>query len=705
MVAASIARSLMPAQDSCPAPPWLLPEQRLSFHRSIAAIRRFQGALLADPVGSGKTYVALAVATTLNAGRATGCLVPATLLDQWAATANRLQVPLELCSHQQASLGRLPGSSGDMVIIDESHHFRNHLTKRYTHVARWLVSRRALLLTATPIVNRLSDLAHQLLLAVRDNALAIDGISSLRELLGNGQAHPALGHLVVENDGASGFRPRRNVRVRVPAASECMAVNEALALVSRLRLSRSEAVARLIRGILLRAASSSPGALAGSLRRYRRLLMHARDAQQAGRSMQRSQLRRFTAELGDQLVWWELLPVERGSSDLELGDLSILEEIIPAANASLQAPDGKLERLRDILADERPTLVFTTNRDTVRYIRQRLRRLCLAWCTGEEAGVGPASLPRRIVLRWFKEEVGACHGPRHLIVTDVAAEGLDLQRAAQVVHYDLPWTPMKLEQREGRSVRLGSPHSVVEVLRFAPPPELDCFVPLEATLARKAKLPGLAGLGAEGRHVWRWRSEVARDLGASTGIAGTARVPSTHRGVLVGLSLYQATNTAGCLSSSAGWLDRNGVWTEDADVVTDRLRAASEDVLKEVPPQECRMYLELLTPLLRRRLTLSHGGRWVGPQPSAATRAAALRLGELIRQAARLRHDDRLSQLERAMAFVGGGHTAGEEMMLERMAGASDGELAYELSRRLPQPDWNGLEVRLTGFIVFGPEK
>jgi hypothetical protein len=596
----------------------------------------------------------------------------------------------------------LPESCGDTVIIDESHHFRNHLTKRYAHVARWLVSRRALFVTATPIVNRLSDLSHQLLLAVRDNALAIDGVPSLRELLGSEQAHPALGHLVVENEGAAGYRPRKALGVRLPASGQGEWVRESLVLVNRMRLSRSEPVSRLIRGVLLRAASSSPAAFSGALRRYRRLLMHARDALSAGRAVERSQLRRFTGDLGDQLVWWELMPIVSGSSDLELGDLSILDEIIPEANAYLLRADEKLNRLRAILLDDRPTLVFTTSRDTVRYIRQRLGELCLAWCTGNEAGVGGAFLPRRVVLRWFKDEAGGLHGPRHLIVTDVAAEGLDLQRAARVVHYDLPWTPMKLEQREGRSVRLGSRHGVIEVLRFSPPPEVDRFLQLERTLARKAKLPGIAGLGVEGGHIWRWRTEISTELGASTGIAGVARVSSSHRGVLVGISIYRAMNPASCLSSSAGWLDRNGSWTEDAAVVTDRLRAATECRSEEVGAEECRMYLELLTPVLRTRLAVSHGGRWIGPHASPASRAAAVRLGELIRQAARLRDDDRLLLLERALAFVGGGHTAGEEAMLEQLTGSSDEELASELSRRLPQPDWKGLEVRLTGFIVFG---
>jgi hypothetical protein len=703
MVAASIARSLLPAQDSCPAPEWLLPEQRPSFQMALAALRRYRGALLADPVGSGKTYIALAVAAELNAGRSTAILAPATLVEQWAETARRLKLRVELCSHQQASLGRLPSRSGDLVIIDESHHFRNRLTKRYHNVAGWLVGRPTLLVTATPVVNRLSDLANQLLLTVRDNALTIEGIPSLRDLLESGPAHPALGHVVVENDGAADLRPRKTMCARIPVPGERGTAMESVALISRLHLSRLEAVASLIRGVLLRAASSSPGAFVGFLERYHRLLRHARDALQAGQTVDRSSLRRFTAELGDQLVWWELLPGGSEPSELELSDLDTLTDIIPITRTQLQAKDPKLDRLHALLQDERPTLVFTASRDTVRYIRQRLSRICLAWCTGEQAGIGTVRLPREIVLRAFRDGAHS-YSPRHLIVTDVAAEGLDLQRAARVVHYDLPWTPMKLEQREGRSVRLGSPHTDIEVLRFDPHPELERFLRLNAALTRKAKLPAAAGLGAGGRHIWRWRMEVAREFGSSDAVAGVARVTSCGRGVLIGISLHHGSTSPQCLSAIAGWLGPDGTWTEDAELITERLRMAADSHVNKAFPHESRMYLELLTPLIRSRLALARGGRWISPHPTAAARAVAVRLSELIGKAARLRDDHRLSQLERAVWFVGGGHTSGEEMMLEQLSAVSDDEMTSMLSRTLPQPDWDGVEVRLTGFIVFGDD-
>jgi hypothetical protein len=74
----------------------------------------------------------------------------------------------------------------------------------------------------------------------------------------------------------------------------------------------------------------------------------------------------------------------------------------------------------------------------------------------------------------------------------------------------------------------------------------------------------------------------------------------------------------------------------------------------------------------------------------------------LIRQAARLRQASRLVQLERVLGFVAGGHTAGEAMLIERLARVADAELERVLSRLAPaRKEWGGLEVRLTGLIVF----
>jgi superfamily II DNA or RNA helicase len=704
-VAAHLARSLGPVESPAQPPSWLLECQQPSFRRVLAAIQRYQGALLADPVGSGKTFIALAVAAELNRGT-TACLVPASLLSQWRDTAARLEVPVELCSHEQVSRGRLPRGTSGLVIIDESHHFRNSHTRRYRHLAPWLIGRSALLLTATPIVNRAADLAVQLILSIRDDALILEGVSSLRGLLEQGCSAPALGELVFESEAEIASRPQRVILRRAADPRESLAADAELARLDALRLSRCQATAELIRGVFLRAAASSPAAFSESLRRYRRLLLHARDALRAGQMLDRMELKRFTRQLDDQLVWWELLPLGRAHSEIEMSDLEQLELMINQMENPASREDPKLERLRTFLSEGTPTLVFATSRATVRYLRDALSDLRVAWCTGERAGIGSTALPREDVLGWFRGATSLPQAPRHLIVTDVAAEGLDLQGVARVVHYDLPWTPMRVEQREGRAVRYGSRHVRVEVVTLALPPPLERRIRLSATLARKSRLPAAVGLGPSGKHVWRWRSELAGRFKGLPSAAGRAHVVDPSSGLLAGFVCSPLGRTDG-LSSTVLWIDEQANWTESPEVLAARLdAAAAQSETREPDPAQLQHYLALLAKPIRERLNSATGRRWIVPDPSPAARVVLAQLHVLVGQAVR-RHDPAaLAQLERAIGFATRGHTAGEAALLERLAKATQGELKAlirTLPREEPKPDH--LEVKLTGLVLFGPAK
>ena len=703
-VAGALARSLAPIEATDEAPPWLLPEQVQSFRRVLAALRRHGGAVLADPVGTGKTYVALAAAAALNRG-STACLVPATLLAQWESVAARLGVRVTLCSHEQVSRGRLPKDTRGLVVIDESHHFRNPRTRRYRHAAPWLVGRAALMVTATPVVNRTADLGNQLLLGVRDDALLLDGIASLRTLLRKGSPAASLGQLVVEGNAAGDRRPGTIPRITSPTSRECGALNRIMEMLGRLRLSRSEPIAALLQGVLLRSAGSSPAALTAALCRYRRLLRHARDAWRSGKVLDRSELRRFTAELGDQLIWWELMPLVETGSDIELSDLEQIDDLIQSMGNAAEDGDDKLTRLREILSDGVPSLVFTAFRETVRYLRDGLGDSKLAWCTGKRAGIGRTLLPRPDVLGWFREGASSSLAPRHLVVTDVAAEGLDLQRAGRVVHYDLPWTPMRLEQREGRSVRYGSRYAQVEVVRFTLPPGLERSLGLESMLARKRRLPALVGLGSAGMHVWRWRNELASRFAGAEALAGTARVVSPHEGLLAGFALHSAGDRSACLSTTVLWLERDGSWTEAPEALSLWLeRAAAGRELVPVEETRLRSWLVLLARPIKDRLTLTGSRRWLAPDPAPAVRRVAARLQAFTREAARMHQPNRLVQLENALGFVTRGHTAGEAALIERLADSSDAELD-RVTPKLPQgrAQWGGIEARLTGLVLFGP--
>lgn len=83
-----------------------------------------------------------------------------------------------------------------------------------------------------------------------------------------------------------------------------------------------------------------------------------------------------------------------------------------------------------------------------------------------------------------------------LITTDVLAEGVNLQQAAQIINYDLPWNPMRIVQRHGRVDRIGSEHATVDLGLFFPSSRLDDLLGLQATLERKlAQAEAAVGAG------------------------------------------------------------------------------------------------------------------------------------------------------------------------------------------------------------------
>jgi hypothetical protein len=329
----------------------------------------------------------------------------------------------------------------------------------------------------------------------------------------------------------------------------------------------------------------------------------------------------------------------------------------------------------------------------------------LAWCTGERAGIGRTPMPRGSVLDWFREVTSCSLAPEHLVVTDVAAEGLDLQRAGRVVHYDLPWTPMRLQQREGRSVRYGSRHAQVEVVRFAPPLALERSLGMEGMLARKGRIPALVGLGPAGKQIWRWRNELASQFAGAAAFDSTALVVSAEEGLLAGFALQSGGDRPACLSTTVLWMWSDGTWTEAPEVLSLWLeRAAAEREIVPVEEARLRRWLVLLARPIKERLALTGSRRWVAPEPTPTVRQLAARLQAFTREAARMHQADRLGRLEHAMAFATRGHTAGEAALIDRLVGSSDAELDSWIPKLPPgRAGWGGVEVRLTGLVLFGP--
>jgi hypothetical protein len=128
--------------------------------------------------------------------------------------------------------------------------------------------------------------------------------------------------------------------------------------------------------------------------------------------------------------------------------------------------------LEACLADDFDSMiVFTQYTDTMEYLRDYLADQMPGMPVACYSGAGGAW--RDASGQWVpcsKEEIKRRLRGRQvrlLVCTDAAGEGLNLQFAGVLVNYDLPWNPMKVEQRIGRIDRLGQQRPVIRVLSFA----------------------------------------------------------------------------------------------------------------------------------------------------------------------------------------------------------------------------------------------
>src|SRR5712671_4617317 len=154
------ARALVGGRDNpLPLPPWLAPHQVRAARRLHGILESHGGALLADAVGLGKSYVALGVALARREPFA--LVVPAVLVDQWRTLLGQYDANGPILTHEALSRDSDTPSLHPpprLFIVDEAHRFRNHSTNRYRALARLVVGSRVLLVTATPVHNRLGDL-------------------------------------------------------------------------------------------------------------------------------------------------------------------------------------------------------------------------------------------------------------------------------------------------------------------------------------------------------------------------------------------------------------------------------------------------------------------------------------------------------------------------------------------------------------------
>lgn len=707
-------------------PGWLAPHQVPAAVRLAAILGKHRGALLADAVGLGKSYVALAVA--LARGEPFVLVVPAVLVSQWRALLKEHGAEAPIITHEGLSGSTVRLTDRPTVrlfLVDEAHRFRNPGTRRYRALARLVVDASVLLVTATPVHNRIGDICHLLRLFLRDHDLTALGVPSLLKAARGDCDRRAVTAAVAR---LAVSRSRGRVRAgyelgRVPLAFPIRAagrswrvgcapdvvLRELVAGVARLR-GGSDAAA-LFRLVLLSQLASSLPAFRASLGRYEAFLEQGAVAATDGKTLTRADFRRLfpsgTEEL--QLVFLPLvLPPEGGVSTTSERDRDLVRYLRDRARSSIDPKAEALGRLLD--EGDVKTIVFVQARATLHHLMRQLRGRRVAAVAGDRGWFGSEAASREEVIRAFAPRAQGASPPTAaltthvLIATDLLSEGLNLQDAARVIHYDLPWSPARLAQREGRIDRAASPHSRIETTTFLPPEPLAAALAVERRLAVKRRVQARAGGGREG---FDWCDRLQ-------GIAATQPPPAPHGS----WTAIVAPDRAAVLVIRIGGRVEGFVGT-DAGVRADPEhaallleRAARAELAPDAPTHRPFLdrVLRQVGPLCRRRLDAVEAARWRAADRDRLSRRLIPWVLSAARRAAVQRRPAELHRLDELVSRLALGMTAGEELLLEdlvtrRAALSVRDVLAWHERLRPPlaTEDVAVPQVELVAAVVFGP--
>lgn len=694
-------------------PTWLAPHQLGAAQRLGAILERYGGALLADAVGLGKSYVALGVALARRERFA--LVVPAVLADQWGELLTRYDARAPVVTHETLSRSGarlLLSPPIRLFIVDEAHRFRNRSTRRYRALARLVVGASVLLVTATPVHNRLDDLLQLFQLFLRDDALTALGVPSLHrathaagdvELL-----RGAVARLTVARSRQrirAGY-PNKTLPITFPTRAPGRAIRagplpdgELDAVIAAITgLAHDAGSGALLRLLLLYRLGSSVAALGESVDRYAAYLEMAGAAGRSGRALSRGEFQRLFPERGTdalQLVLFPLL-LAPGAALTPAADLVVLNRLRELLRGTADPKAARLEALIDMHPVK--TIVFTDACATARYLVRRLAGRRVAAVFGDRGWLGGERATRREVLRAFAPVGQGAPPPVAaletdvLIATDLLSEGVNLQDAARVIHYDLPWSPARLAQRIGRVDRLASPHAAVESVTFLPPRPLATALRMEERLAAKVLVQITASAqvetadGSVGPGALDWCDRLDGLICTPTGAGPSgawAVVSGTEAAVVLVLRLGEHVE--------AIVVDESGVRPDPAGA-TALFDRARETAQRPTAPAKALIEtaIEQAAPFLRARLGAVADARWRAGDRDRLGRRLIPWVLTAARGAARQGDRARLGQLDALVSRLASGMTAGETLLLEELVEAATPLTVQDLLRwhdRLPPVD------------------
>jgi Helicase conserved C-terminal domain/SNF2-related domain len=196
---------------------------------------------------------------------------------------------------------------------------------------------------------------------------------------------------------------------------------------------------------------------------------------------------------------------QTASLEMTPGELALLEEMSEIAEAARYQTDRRIAWLvawiqthlcpdlgqQGATWTERRVLIFTEYTDTKRYLEQQLQAAIAHSHQNDrriETFHGGMGDDRREAIKAAFNADPARHPLRILIATDAAREGVNLQNhCADLFHFDVPWNPSRMEQRNGRIDRKLQREAIVRCYYFVLPQRtedrvLDVLVKKTATI-------------------------------------------------------------------------------------------------------------------------------------------------------------------------------------------------------------------------------
>ena len=426
-------------------------------------------AILADEVGLGKTIEAGLILKELvvrGLARRVLILTPASLVTQWVdelaekffeeltpiedpdqwRTATRAIASYDR-ARQEAHARQLLRHRWDLVIVDEAHKCKNHLTARYK-LLQQIRRNYLLLLTATPIQNDLRELYNLVTL------LRPGHFGTWREFQ---RAYVARGNAreVRQADSLRDLTSKVMVRTRRASVADVMNLPARKPRHPELHLTPAEAevygeTARLLRDLYREGFRATTEEEELEDRRRRRA--------RTGRGIYFLECLRLSQRLCSSAPALATSLARQGEGELILP--AFRQRFQNAAErAAAVTTHAKLEELTGLLArsDDR-VVVFSEHLPTIDLIARRVADLGRPAITFTGA---LSRLDRHRALKRFRRESSGV-----LVSTRAGAEGLNLQFCHQLVNYELPWNPMVVEQRIGRVHRFGQTRDV-ELFNYA----------------------------------------------------------------------------------------------------------------------------------------------------------------------------------------------------------------------------------------------